>query len=143
MRRFLLCWFCAVYADTASHRFHTGVLGGSTTEHRSHDCKKNLTSASLPNQIWETLTSMLSNDKQQTSQPACRSYLAPSSLPGAGLGMFAGKDFVQGEHVTTGDAVVPLLDVDWNNYYKNKKNFLWGMYERQKMNGISHGKRHR
>jgi hypothetical protein len=115
----------------------------TTTHHR--------TSNSIPNQIWDVLSSMVQHattttttNKQKAHQPppassssssssaagagACRSYLAPSTLPGAGLGMFAGRNFHEGDHVTTGDAVVPLLDVDWNNYYKNKKNFLWGTF---------------
>jgi hypothetical protein len=158
----------AVYADVAT--MHTGVLGAATTprtattadpddntnnnDHsnsRRNNNKDNSTatthhrSNSIPNQIWDVLSSMVhasttNKQKAQPQQPpasssstaavagACRSYLAPSSLPGAGLGMFAGRDFHEGDHVTTGDAVVPLLDVDWNNYYKNKKTFLWGTF---------------
>jgi hypothetical protein len=103
------------------------TVATSTSHHRSH---------SLPNQIWDIVTSMVNGPtNNQNSVPsassaaaagACRSYLAPSTLPGAGLGMFAGRDFAEGDHVTTGDAVVPLLDVDWNSYGKNKNNFLWG-----------------
>lgn len=138
-----LLWGLAVYADTtssSSHRFHASVLAGTTTikDQKDHDSiseKNNSTMASsshrsqsIPSQLWDVVSSIIKSSKKPalTTQRACRSYLAPSSLPGAGLGMFAGTDFREGDHVTVGDAVVPLLDVDWNNYYKNNKNFLWG-----------------
>jgi hypothetical protein len=61
------------------------------------------------------------------SKGACRMYLAPSTIPGAGLGMFAGRAFRPGEEVTAGDGVVPLRDLAWNNRVSAFRNtMLWG-----------------
>jgi hypothetical protein len=115
-----------VSSNRRNNNKDNSTVATSTSHHRSH---------SLPNQIWDIVSSMVNGpSNNQNAVPsasaaaagACRSYLAPSTLPGAGLGMFAGRDFAEGDHVTTGDAVVPLLDVDWNSYGKNKNNFLWG-----------------
>jgi hypothetical protein len=62
----------------------------------------------------------------------CGYWLAPSSLPGTGLGMFAGRDFAKGEKFEygAGDAVLPLSDV----LFQSRKNdflmpdFLWSQY---------------
>jgi hypothetical protein len=46
----------------------------------------------------------------------CGIYLAPSSIPGAGLGMYAGDvTFVPGDRVTLGDIVIPISEYHWNN----------------------------
>lgn len=45
----------------------------------------------------------------------CGIYLAQSTIPNAGLGMFAGKDYRKNSKVTDGDIIVPLIEVDWNN----------------------------
>lgn len=50
-----------------------------------------------------------------THDTSCRVYIAPSSIPGAGMGIFAGESFKYGDEVTTADAVVPLVDLAWNN----------------------------
>jgi hypothetical protein len=60
----------------------------------------------------------------------CRIYLAPSTIPGAGLGSFAGRSFVRGDQVTTGDAVVPIADMAYHNHggHDHVDTFLWGTY---------------
>lgn len=45
----------------------------------------------------------------------CGIYLAQSTIPNAGLGMYAGKDYAKDAKVTDGDIIVPLIEVDWNN----------------------------
>ena len=46
----------------------------------------------------------------------CGVYLAPSTIPGAGMGMFAGnKEYQEGDIVTLGDLVVPVFELDWHN----------------------------
>lgn len=45
----------------------------------------------------------------------CGIYLAQSTIPHAGLGMYAGKDYKKYEQVTDGDIIVPLIEIDWNN----------------------------
>ena len=44
----------------------------------------------------------------------CFIWLAPSTLEGAGLGMFAGKDFVKDEPLAD-DLVVPIVDIVMQN----------------------------
>jgi hypothetical protein len=39
----------------------------------------------------------------------CDLYLAPSSIPGAGLGIFAGRDHETGDDVGSGDVAIPLF----------------------------------
>jgi hypothetical protein len=46
----------------------------------------------------------------------CGIYLAESSIPGAGLGMFAGnRDYKEEEILTSGDLVVPVFEMPWHN----------------------------
>jgi hypothetical protein len=44
------------------------------------------------------------------------------------MGVFAGKAFQKGQEVTTGDAVVPLRDMDHNPTYNSGYYFLWDDY---------------
>ena len=62
-----------------------------------------------------------------TAFDSCNLYLAPSTIPGAGLGIFAGRDgFAYGDPVSYGDVVVPLEGI---KYYNGKSlNFLWDEY---------------
>jgi len=57
----------------------------------------------------------------------CGIYLAPSTIPGAGLGMFAGRTYKRSEIVTEGDIVIPLSEIDWHNGF-NLPQFLWEEY---------------
>lgn len=62
----------------------------------------------------------------------CRTYLAPSTIPGAGLGMFAGYNFKRGETVTTGDAIIPIRDLAWHNNKGDdgfSNTYLWGTFK--------------
>lgn len=46
----------------------------------------------------------------------CGLYLAPSSIPGAGLGMYAGsKPYGINELVSDSDLMVPTWDLDYHN----------------------------
>lgn len=67
-----------------------------------------------------------SSSPQHDSLAQCRTFLARSTIPGAGLGLFAGVPFAEGDEVTPGDAVIPLRDIDWNNDYKDVDTFMWG-----------------
>ena len=60
---------------------------------------------------------------------ACGLWLAPSTLPGAGLGMFAGKDFAKKELLQeTGDVVIPIVDILMHQRGRGKFTFLWDEY---------------
>jgi hypothetical protein len=55
----------------------------------------------------------------------CGLYLAPSTVPGAGLGLFAGHDFTPGSVITRGDIVVPIVDLQ---KVSPDDFFLWDEY---------------
>jgi hypothetical protein len=57
----------------------------------------------------------------------CGIYLAPSSIPGSGLGMYAGnRTFDVNEIVTDEDIVIPIFEREWHSNVKGK--FLWDEY---------------
>jgi hypothetical protein len=62
-----------------------------------------------------------------TNSSQCGVYLAMSTLPGTGIGMFAGKSFKKGDvMMPAGDHLVPIVDVELNhgtNFF-----FLWDEY---------------
>jgi hypothetical protein len=47
----------------------------------------------------------------------CGIYIAPSTIPHAGYGMFAGKDYHPLDYVTPGDLAVPVVDLEWHTGY--------------------------
>lgn len=56
----------------------------------------------------------------------CGVWLALSTLPGAGVGMFAGKTFEKGQHMMpAGDHIVPIVDL---NIHQEFAFFLWDEY---------------
>jgi hypothetical protein len=63
----------------------------------------------------------------------CGIWLAPSTIPGAGLGMYAGRDFDveetmlrNHENEPVGDLCVPLVDV--SEHYGASADLLWDEY---------------
>lgn len=97
-----------------------------------------LDQTNLPEFVLEELETNSSSDEPATSHATvitdtfreaakCRVYMAQSTIPGAGMGIFAGKDFNEGDEVTTGDGVVPVINMHWNNNVEEFENdFLWG-----------------
>jgi hypothetical protein len=77
-----------------------------------------------------------SEDESSSSSPGsstvpCGIWLAPSTIPGAGLGMYAGKDYVKDEHLQDiGDIVVPIVDIHEHSHQYNETDwtFLWDEY---------------
>lgn len=68
----------------------------------------------------------------------CGVWLAPSSLPGAGLGMYAGKGFEKYDTLLqSGDVVIPIVDIMMHQKGRKKFIFLWDEYT---WNGKSLGK---
>lgn len=58
----------------------------------------------------------------------CGVYLAPSTIPGAGMGMYAGnKEYNDGDILTDSDIVIPVFELDWHNDHGNF-DFLWNEY---------------
>lgn len=68
---------------------------------------------------------------KKDEEPRCGIYLAPSTIPKAGLGIFAGdKEYNEDDIVALGDIVIPIVDYHWNNKggpYEDSF-FLWGEY---------------
>ncbi|KAL7555943.1 hypothetical protein ACA910_005483 [Epithemia clementina (nom. ined.)] len=59
----------------------------------------------------------------------CGVYFAPSTIPGAGNGLFAGTDFVEGDMVTPDDVIVPITDFAFHtNRNILRQLFLWNQY---------------
>jgi hypothetical protein len=53
-----------------------------------------------------------SSSSSTNSKNKCGIYLAPSTIPGAGLGMFAGhSDYHEGEYSADGDIVIPAYEM--------------------------------
>ena len=78
-----------------------------------------------------------SNSEQDTVQMdssaelSCGIWLAPSTIPGAGLGMYAGKAFSKGDFLQdVGDLVIPIVDIEEHAeaYSEEKWDFLWDEY---------------
>lgn len=59
----------------------------------------------------------------------CGVWFAKSTIPGAGLGMFAGKDFAEHEDLLpAGDVVIPLVDMNFHLAQTTDDTFLWDEY---------------
>lgn len=49
-----------------------------------------------------------------SSNSKCGLYLAPSTIPGAGLGLFAGDEKNPGDIVGPGDVAIPIVDIKYH-----------------------------
>jgi hypothetical protein len=54
---------------------------------------------------------------EDTTEDTCGLYIAESTIPNAGLGIFAGRAFEIGEEVGNGDVAIPLIEFPWHNGY--------------------------
>jgi SET domain len=79
------------------------------------------------------------HNNSDDNEADCGIYLAPSAIPGAGLGMYSGnKPIKEGEHVVPnnnggGDVIIPLIEMEWHTGYTedsdaNRYFFLWDEY---------------
>lgn len=72
-----------------------------------------------------------SSSSKTTADEQCGIWLAPSTIKGAGLGMFAGVDFDVGqEFLRGGDSVIVIADIsehNTNSLFKDDA-FLWDEY---------------
>ena len=80
--------------------------------------------------LFATALSLCKGNRQQ--QPpqtdTCRLYMAESTIPDAGMGIYVGhSSFDKGEVVGSPDLVVPLFNIEWHNG-KRLSNFLWSEY---------------
>lgn len=87
-------------------------------------------SANFPVSAADELASA-DNDNSSQLKPKCGVYLAPSTIPGAGLGMYAGdKHYHVQDMVTFGDVVIPIFEYDWHitGGEFEETPFLWDEY---------------
>lgn len=59
------------------------------------------------------------NDADAENNDKCGIYLAPSTIPGAGMGMFTTRPLHKGDHVGNGEVVIPLVEL---RFYSNEDN---------------------
>jgi hypothetical protein len=72
-------------------------------------------------------------EKQQQQQPApleCELYLAESTIPGAGIGVFTGVPKAAGDFLGNGDKAIPLVDAFWHNgfpdpFFNPTADYVW------------------
>jgi hypothetical protein len=70
-------------------------------------------------------------DDGSSSSIECGVYLAPSSIPFAGLGMYAGnRSISRNEMVTYEDILIPIVERSWHieRRLSDERNFLWDEY---------------
>jgi len=73
---------------------------------------------------------LLSSSKHATTTSAasspplqCDLYLAASTIPGAGVGIFSGVAKAEGDYIGNGDKAIPLVDTFWHNGYTEENQF--------------------
>jgi hypothetical protein len=71
-------------------------------------------------------TKTCNSTPSQTSE--CGVWVGLSTLPGTGIGMFAGKDFRKGDPLLSlGDHIIPIVDLGLN-HAEDTSFFLWNEY---------------
>jgi hypothetical protein len=75
-----------------------------------------------------TTTATTTTTTRTQQQQECGIYLAPSTIPGAGLGLFAGnRPYAVGDLVSPPDQMIMVYDMDWHNG-NDHYSFLWDEY---------------
>ena len=91
----------------------------------------------------------------------CSLYLAPSTIPNSGLGMYTAVDLDQGDNIGPADIIVPMINIEWHNDNTYKgwdnpesrtngfhflyENYVWMasavdmMHEAERVHVMSHG----
>jgi hypothetical protein len=96
------------------------LITSEAVEHHPHECPVTETVS------MEVGTTVTAHDDTTTIDDSpnppvwtgeCGLWVAPSTLPGAGFGLFAGRDFVAYENFqVTGDIVIPLVDLPYHTH---------------------------
>ncbi len=82
-----------------------------------------------------TFVVFVADAKREYKAPEeCGLYLAPSTIPGAGLGMYAGStQFEKGSLVSDSDIMIPTWDLDYHNgddsYFHLWDEYTWSASE--------------
>jgi hypothetical protein len=76
-----------------------------------------------------TLSSASSSPSSPSSPPLeCDLYIAESTIPGAGMGVYTSKELQPGETLSIGDSCVPVIDVRYHNerpFFNPLRDYLW------------------
>lgn len=103
-----------------------GALLDSTRVVAEATTTKHLEELVLSSQLDSTTTAPFATtpvkswvNRTRASDPisTCGIYLAPSTIPGAGMGMFAGRAFQESEMVSPGDVLIPIVDFYSHNWH--------------------------
>ncbi|KAL7514953.1 hypothetical protein ACHAXN_012227 [Cyclotella atomus] len=78
--------------------------------------------------ILQSYITAASSAKQTATHPECRLYLAQSTIPNAGLGIFTGIPLQPNQSIAEPDLIVPITDVQWNAAEDLDFHFLWTDY---------------
>ena len=73
-------------------------------------------------------TALATDVNTKTEYLQCDLYLAPSSIPGAGLGIYSGIPKDVGDTVGNGDVCIPFLDIYWHNdnhFFFPMSDYVW------------------
>ena len=65
---------------------------------------------------------------ENIQQTGCELYLAESTIPDSGLGVFTAVAKAPGDTVGNGDVCIPLLELDWHNegnYFNPFSDYVW------------------
>lgn len=110
-------------------RFDTKNTDTSTTLPLANTCTSlNTTSTCASPTAIAAAAAEPTTPSRFASSSQCGLWLAPSTIPGAGLGMYAGQNVVKGQQLqATGDLALPIIDimvhVQDSNFW-----FLWNEY---------------
>lgn len=79
-------------------------------------CKSTTTSSSTSSSSTSSTSSTSSSSSSSVwpaDQPYCALYLAESTIPGAGMGIFTVEEKVRGDTISRGDLCIPFIDMYW------------------------------
>ena len=114
----VLFWLSSFNLLVITVSCHDSSNGETTTASTTENC---------PDETCATNDSQMPMTQQHEAEE-CGVWLALSTLPGTGIGMFAGKEFIKGENfMAAGDHVVPIIDMPVYNQGDNDY-FLWDEY---------------
>ena len=70
------------------------------------------------------ITSSSLAKKKPSSAETCKLFMAPSTIPNAGIGVFTAVDVKEGEQLGYPDLAIPVTDVDWHNGGNRQVSFV-------------------
>jgi len=104
---------CFVLAPTLTAVLLLSLVASSLAQDDAESCN-------------DTADGSCRNDDESAT---CGLFLAESTIPGAGLGIFVGHDMAPGDAVGPGDIAIPIVDVSWHldtqDYFSPFADYQW------------------